>query len=174
MKFVILVQFELDHQGQATPKTTEILNKVFCIFCPNNVVIVSISDELPRGQTKNCVNSNRKRIGKHGSFYLLPLGLYDYVVKHIRTSPGKQCWNHIKTPQCYTSLENPTNANAIWICLGYLHKGPYSILHQCFPFSHTDYPRTSFHMLLCTPCKNLWMKICMQFLWDDIASNMFC
>ena len=47
--FEFSVEFDLEGQGQSTPKTIRILTNLFCIFCPNFVVLAWTDDELLYG-----------------------------------------------------------------------------------------------------------------------------
>ena len=49
-------QLNLTCQSQWTPKTIEILTKVFCTSGPNLVVLARTGDELSHGQAQNGVN----------------------------------------------------------------------------------------------------------------------
>ena len=44
-------KFDLEGQGQSTPKTIGILTKVFYTYCPNLVTLAWTGNELSRGQT---------------------------------------------------------------------------------------------------------------------------
>ena len=49
-------KLKLTCQAQSTPKTVEMLTKVFCTSGPNFVVPAWTGDELSRGQAQNGVN----------------------------------------------------------------------------------------------------------------------
>ena len=53
VNFDFEVQFDLEGQGQSTPKTIEILTKVFYIYGPNLVILAEMGHELSRGQAKS-------------------------------------------------------------------------------------------------------------------------
>ena len=46
------VKFDLEGQGQSSPKTIGILTKVFYIYGPNLVILAETCHELSRGQGK--------------------------------------------------------------------------------------------------------------------------
>ena len=50
------LKLNLTCQAQSTPKTIEILTKVFCTSGPNLVVLAPTGDELSHGQAQNGVN----------------------------------------------------------------------------------------------------------------------
>ena len=53
-------KLNLTCQAQSTPKTIEILTKVFCTSGPNLVVLARTGDELSHGQAQNGVNFDLK------------------------------------------------------------------------------------------------------------------
>ena len=62
------VKFDLEGQGQSPPKTVQTLNNLFCILCPNLLILAWTGDELWRGQvqgwfkhTTDAGNDNTRR-----------------------------------------------------------------------------------------------------------------
>ena len=53
VNFDFQVKFELEGQGQSTPKTIGILTKMFCMSGSNLVILVRTSDKLSHGQARD-------------------------------------------------------------------------------------------------------------------------
>ena len=49
------VKFDIESQGQSTPKFNQILTMIRCIFGPNLVILGRTGDELLRGNAQNVV-----------------------------------------------------------------------------------------------------------------------
>ena len=53
VNFDFQVKFDLEGQGQSTPKTIGILTKLFCMSGSNLVILAGTSDKLSRGQARD-------------------------------------------------------------------------------------------------------------------------
>ena len=53
VNFDFQVKFDLDGQGQSTPKTIVILTKMFCMSGSNLVILAGTSDKFSRGQARD-------------------------------------------------------------------------------------------------------------------------
>ena len=79
VNFDFQVKFDLEGQGQSTPKTIGILTKLFCMSGSNLVILAGTSDKLSRGQARDWC--------PHGQ-------------TQATTIPEGQNWPRVKTKIC--------------------------------------------------------------------------
>ena len=97
------VKFDLEGQGRSVHKTLGTLTKVFCIFCPNLVVLAWTGPELSRGQasdwhTDRQTDTHTDAGNDNTQRPKLASGKND----HHRTwliMPTQGLWFHTKTPK---------------------------------------------------------------------------
>ena len=94
--FDFQVKFDLEGQGQSTPKTIGILTKMFCMSCSNLVILAGTSHKLSRGQARDWRSHEQTQ---------------------ATTIPEGQNWPRVKTTDSIRFIIKIHNISSIYICV---------------------------------------------------------